>query len=91
MQCSNHSDIAVKIERAENKAESAYSLAKDVHDDHERTKDEITKIKVSFAKASFLGSGLTIIISEAIKFLIAHPTAVKTAIRAVFPEANAGQ
>lgn len=102
--CANHTDFAVKIEHAQNTADNAITridncekFAKDIHDDHEKTKEEISKIKISFATASFVGSGTVTALFKGIEYLIKNPESVKNTTKtamiiwkSIFPDSYAG-
>lgn len=92
MNCEKHAEriAAVEVETANNKR-----FVKDVHDDHENTKKEMSKIKATIATWStigaLIGSGLFKIICDVnLTWFQSTVGACKMVLGMIFPDSFAG-
>lgn len=55
MTCENHTQLSERVAKAETEIIHNRKFVRDVHDDHELTKKELTKIKITVATYSCIG------------------------------------
>jgi len=68
MNCEKHTGLAERMAVVETEVRNNKKFTQDIHDDHENTKKELSKIKITIATWStvgaLLGSGLFKILSD---------------------------